>query len=246
MSFITLILGLSAVLAGFVHGLAGFGSILVAVPLFTLVLPPQEAVPLSTILALAINAYLALDLRSKVHLADLLVPLSAALPGVILGITALRALPAPAILTVLGLVLIVFASSQLAGLRVCEISPGLRRAWLLTAGFLSGCLGGAVATHGPPIIITFACQPWPKQRLKATLTAYLLASGMVIATAQTVSGLLTTHTLLQLLSLMPGLAVGVLLGRAAFRRLGERGYRRAICMVLLALGAGLLVRAATA
>ena len=241
-----LLLSLFSVLAGFVHGLAGFGSILVAVPLFTLLLPPQQAVPLSTILALAINAYLAQDMRAKVHWKDILLPLSAALPGVIVGITALRALPAAAILAVLGLVLILFATSQLAGLRACEVSSRLRRAWLLGAGFLSGCLGGAVATHGPPIIVTYTCQPWPKERLKATLTTYLLASGSVIATAQIASGLLTGHTLVQLLSIMPGLAVGVLLGRAAFKRLGERGYRRAICIVLLILGAGLLVRASTA
>lgn len=229
-----------AALAGLVHGLTGFGGILVAVPLFTMVLGATMAVPLASLVAMAVNITLATDLRGQTQWRFILRTLVFALPGVALGLTALRKLPPWSIEALLGVVLLAFAGHQLAG-RQPSRSPSRR--WEVLVGFASGCLGGAIGTHGPPVTIYLASQPWPKDMFKATLTSYLLVSGIVIATGQVATGLINQELLITFAKVSPGLALGIIAGRYAYSHLGDRQYKAAVCTLLLVLGASLLLRA---
>ncbi len=57
------------------------------------------------------------------------------------------------------------------------------------AGFLAGCLGGALGAAGPPVIVYTSLQPWAKDKIKATLQGFFTASGLVVVFLHALNGL---------------------------------------------------------
>lgn len=234
------ILGVVA-LAGLVQGLAGFGSALVAVPMLALLLPMATLVPLVVLLGIL------LSLLNLLHLHQALagVRLGRLLLGYLLGLPAgllflIRA-PAALVLGLLGLGLIGFALWSLAGRRP-------RGRWLrerrLAIGVLSGALGAAYGTNGPPVILHVSAHPeWGNDRQKATLTLFFLFSGCLTGLAQWAGGLLTATVWWLALWSLPALLAGALAGAGLYRRLGEHDYRRLVLLLVLAAGVLLTVRA---
>ncbi|MGE4293690.1 MAG: sulfite exporter TauE/SafE family protein [Desulfovibrio sp.] len=235
------ILCLVVVLAGFVQGLSGFGSVLLSLPLLCLVLPIKTVIPLIALLALCINVWLTIDLRRHIRPRRLGLLLAATLPGVPVGVFLLKTVPAQWLELFVGAVLVLFAlHSLLASAPLCRKPHPL---WALPAGFLSGMLGGSIGTNGPPIILYASVQPWPKDEIKASLTAYFLAAGLLVSGSHAATGLLTPEVLRLFAVALPALAVGVFCGITAYRRLGEGQYRKLVFVALLLLGGMLLARA---
>src|SRR5665647_189277 len=77
-------------LAGFVQGMTGFGSALVAMPLLSLCLDVKGAVPLCTLNSVVITTFLALRLRKNLEGKKIFPLCIAAIPGMIVGITFLK------------------------------------------------------------------------------------------------------------------------------------------------------------
>jgi uncharacterized membrane protein YfcA len=224
-----------------VQGLAGFGSALVAVPLLALVLPMATLVPLMVLLGTLVALLNLLHL----HHAVLGVPLGRLLLGYLLGIPAglsfLTRAPEPLVLGVLGLFLIGFAVLSLAGRQP-------RWHWLrerrVLIGALSGALGGAYGTNGPPVILHVSAHPeWGSDRQKAALTLFFLFSGCMTAAAPWGTGLMTGEVLALLLWSLPVLLVSALAGGWLYRRLGEHDYRRVVLVLVLLAGVLILARA---
>lgn len=110
---------------------------------------------------------------------------------------------------------------------------------------ISGALGGAYSTNGPPVILHVNAQPgWSADRRKATLALFFLFSGIVTALAYGVGGLIDAEVLGLFLWSTPSLLVGTLLGAWLYRRLGEHDYRRLTFALALVTGMLLLGRAA--
>lgn len=61
--FDPLLIGIVFLLAGFIQGMTGFGSALVAIPLLSLFLDIKSAVPLCMLNSLVITSFLALKMR---------------------------------------------------------------------------------------------------------------------------------------------------------------------------------------
>ncbi len=140
---------LAALAAGLTQGLAGFGSVLVALPLLVFFLDLPTAVPLASIWGMTINVMLLAGLWRQVRAARILPLTLAALPGVPLGVYLLRQVPVRLLELSLGLVLIGFSGYVILSRGRTKV---LGRGWEYLAGFLSGCLGGSLAASGPPVI----------------------------------------------------------------------------------------------
>lgn len=230
-------------LAGLIQGLAGFGSALIAVPLLALVLPLSTLVPLMVVLGVILSVLNLLHLHHALSGARLGRLLIGYLIGTPLGLLLLTRAPEPLVLGLLGLGLSAFALLSLSG------RPPRGR-WMreqrLAIGTLSGALGAAYSTNGPPVILHVAAHPeWGGDRQKATLTLFFLASGLLTAAAHWAGGLLTGRVLMLVLWALPALLGGALAGAWLYRRLGEHDYRRVVFVLILLTGLMLLWRAAT-
>ena len=83
----------------------------------------------------------------------------------------------------------------------------------------------------------------PKEMRRALLQTFN-GGIMVAATAgHAIAGNLDRQVWLALAAALPGTLAGAWLGGRLYRRLGDRGYRRVVLLLLLASGAGLVATA---
>lgn len=226
--------------AGLVQGLAGFGSALVAIPLLALFLDLAIAVPLMALTAAIMAVINVIHLRRVVRWRPLVPLLGGYLVGTPLGLYFLVAAPEALVLGLLGLFLTLYAGAALAG-----HSP--RWPWLkkraVTLGTVSGALGAAFSTNGPPVILHVSSQDWPADVKKAVLSLFFFSSSVITVGAFVASGLVTPTVLDLALRAIPALILGTFAGIVLYRRLSAGGYQRLVFSLVLAMGLMMTARA---
>lgn len=227
-------------LAGFIQGFSGFGSVLLSLPLLALFLEPKTAIPLLALVGLLLTMLLLFPLWKDLEGRRVLPLLLGAAPGVPLGVFILKVLNGPVILAVIGTVLVLYA---LYGLVSRGTKKELGKGWAYMTGFISGCFGGAFSASGPPVIVYITLQPWSKELIKATLQGYYLFSGLLVVCSQSLTGLLTEEVWRLFVQSLPALIVGTYSGHFFFGKVREDLYRRVILLLLLCLGVFTIIRA---
>lgn len=154
---IYIVLCIIALFAGFIQGLSGFGSGLLALPFLILFLGVKMAIPLVALYGVALTLLLIVQLRQFWDWKKIYPLCAGSVPGVPVGVWLLNVLDAQIIQWIVGLVLILYALySLLKRPAVMELSNG----WAYLSGFLAGCLGGSISASGPPVIVYTSFQPW--------------------------------------------------------------------------------------
>jgi uncharacterized protein len=226
-------------LASFVLGLAGFGIALVAMAFLPYVMSPVTAIVVLTIYALVFSLVALVPLRRDVSpraMGDLAIGSVAGTP---LGVWVLATLPLSGLTRLIGLMLVIAVTLELRGVMPRTL-PG--RAWGLGAGFLSGLIGGAVGTPGPPVVMYATTQGWSPRTMKGNVMAFFVVNQAVILAGYWWAGLLTRDTLATATAYaLPALA-GVLAGMAMFTRVDAIRFRRLVFGLLLVSGLVLLIR----
>jgi hypothetical protein len=108
-------------------------------------------------------------------------------------------------------------------------------------GFLSGILGGAYNTNGPPIIVYGVLSRWPPDRFRATLQGYFLATGLLIWAGHGIAGLWTPHVLHLFFYSIPVVLLAVWLGSKLSQRIPPGRFNRIIYAALVGVGLVLIV-----
>lgn len=220
-------------MAGFIQGFSGFGSVLLSLPLLALFMDVKTAIPLVALMGVFLTILLLISLWKDLDWDRIWPLLVGALPGVPLGVYILKSLNGRLILIFLGSILVCYS---LYSLFFKVVQRELSRKWAYFTGFLSGCFGGAFSAAGPPVIVYVSVQPWRKELIKVTLQGFYLISGLMVVSAQTVTGMITDRVLeLFLYSLAP-LTIGTYAGHFFFGKIREETYRRVILILLLCLG----------
>jgi uncharacterized membrane protein YfcA len=142
---------------------------------------------------------------------------------------------------VFGLLLLFAAASEMTGL-----TKRLRfRGWVaLTAGALSGFLGGLVGNQGGIRSAALLGFNLPKQTFVATATAIALfvdGARLPIYLASESAELLSLGRWIAVATV--GVTIGTLIGNRTLARLDERVFRRVLAVIIAALGVAMLVRA---
>jgi len=220
-------------------GLTGFGIALVAMAFLPWLMSPVTAIVLLTVYALAFSLAVVVQLRRDLTpraLVDLLIGTVAGTP---IGVWVLASLPVSALNRLIGLVLVVVVVLELRKVMPRRL---VGRAWALAAGFLSGLLGGAVGTPGPPVIVYATTQGWSPRTMKANTMGFFVVNQAVILAGYWWMGLLTREVASVATAFaLPALA-GVGAGVVLFGRLDPARFRRLVFALLAVSGVLLLVR----
>lgn len=225
--------------AGAVQGCTGFGSALVAVPILSLFVDVKIAVVVSSLMGLAINAVLSVQLRAFLSKERILPLFAGAVPGAVLGALFLRNVNEAAILALLGAGLLAYSSYGLfARPLVIRITP-LRSAFV---GLLTGAASAAISAGGPPAVVYVSLSGLAKDQVKATLTGFFAMTGSLVVMGHALGGLTTVHAQTLALFCLPATLAGVALGIRAYGRMSQEGYRKALFVLLAALGVMMLAR----
>jgi len=222
-----------------VFGLTGFGIGLVSLSLLPFLIPPATAVPLMTVYSATFALVMAVQLRRHVVWPCLVELLLGSVVGTPLGVWVLLVLSPGMLRRLIGIVLIAVVVIELRGLYPQRLTG---RSWGLGAGFLSGLLGGAVGTPGPPVVLYAAAQGWKPHPLKATLQAFFVANQAVILAGYWWTGLLTHEVMWLVVAYGLPAVVGLALGMHLFTRVDHVRFRRLVFALLLVTGVVLGVR----
>lgn len=219
----------------------GFGFALVSAPILFALLGPREAVTTGVVVGLLLNG---LTLATERRRPQVLVRDAARLvwwsvPGIALGVLALREVPERPLS-----VLVAIAVLAALALRVRDgraEAPRRPRTWHVpAAGFSAGALSTSTSLSGPPLVFCLLARAARPAQLRDTLAAIFIAESLIALPALLASGTLEMPPVVGTL-LLAGLA-GQLLGRRAFGWLQGERYERA---VLVALALTALVALAT-
>ncbi len=220
-------------LAGFVQGMTGFGSALVAMPLLSLCIDVKSAVPLCTLNSVVITTFLVLRLKKHLDWRKIFPLCLAAIPGIFVGITLLKKADSASLSIGLGVFLIAYSCySLLVKTRPKTMNP----VWSYIAGFLSGAIGAAFSAGGPPTIIYASQSDWDKDEIKATLSGFFLFNSYLNAAAHAVSGMTTAPVLSSFLYSAPFVLLGTVLGSHCYGRMGKAVYLKVIFTFLILMG----------
>lgn len=224
-----------ALLAGFVNGLAGFGTGLVALGLWLHVVDPVLAAPLVVICSVIAQLLSLAYLRPKFDMARLWPFLLAGIAGVPIGVIALDRFEADSFRTALGVFLVVYCAFTLASRRLPVIDWGGRPA-NAAVGFAGGILGGAAGLSGALPTVWCGLKGWGKTEQRAVYQPFNLSILAWALAAQAQQGFVTAEVGRLTLICLPGTLLGVWLGVKAFGHVDDRQFRLVVLWLLLASG----------
>lgn len=231
----------------------GFGDALLAMPLLTLLIGVRAAAPLLTAVSLTVAAMVLLYTRRAVVLRDARGLLLGALPGVPVGVVALRSVPEPLLAGLLGALVAAFGAWRLIRLRIAPPDDPLSAKGANAAGtdgrlaplvgFAAGVLGASTGAGGPPVVVYGVVSGWSPQRFRATLQAFFLCSGTLAAVGYAWAGLWTATTLHLYLAALPGVLLALAVGTRLARRVSAERFAGFVAATVTALGLVLLADA---
>ena len=243
MSNLDLVLAAAVVFfAYFLRGVTGFGSALVAVPLLVQMLPLTTVVPfIATLDVVAALVLTGSGLRGRqVCWSEVWWLLPGSLLGIVVGLQLLVNVDPDTLLTVLGLLVVIFGLRSLLGLHGERI---ISRPWALLAGMAGGGIGAVFSTGGPPYVIYLAHRLRDKGAMRATLSAIFLIDGGLRLAAIMLAGLLWQPDMAwYLLGALPLMGAGLIAGNRVHVGLSARQMAVAVGALLLTSGASLWLR----
>jgi uncharacterized membrane protein YfcA len=228
-----------ALAGGFVSGLAGFGTALMALGIWLYVLPPSLAVPLVLICSVIAQTSTLPSMWKSFDLTLVWPFLIGGLAGVPLG-TRLIAHADPNVFKLtIGVFLLVFP----VALYFNRNLPALRFGGKIAdgaIGFAGGILGGLAGLSGPLPILWASLRRWGKDERRGVFQTF---NWTVLATAlclQAFSGLVELHVVWLALFAFPGTVLGAYIGARVYRAMSDQNFGDLVLGLLFLSGAGLV------
>jgi uncharacterized membrane protein YfcA len=224
-------------LAGTVKGVIGLGLPTVSLALLTVAIDLPTAMALLLVPSFVTNLWQAwVGSHGRKLLARLWPLLLCVVPGIWLGASALRHIDLALLSALLGLLLVIYAMTSLAGL-----SPGLtptQQRWAgPLAGSVNGLLTGMTGSFVVPGVIYLNAIGLSRDQLIQAMGMLFTLSTLLLALALANQRLLDNeHLLLSSAAVLPAI-VGMLIGQRIRRAVSERVFRRVFFLSLFALGA---------
>jgi uncharacterized membrane protein YfcA len=160
---------LALALAGFVQGALGFGFGMVSMSLLPLFILVKESAPLVVIFTLPIVLLVFFAHWRHCDWRDAWLLIIGVCIGIPLGVYVLAMAPQELMLRILGAVLLIFSVQELYRNWRGKKQFHLPKWSGFPIGILSGVLGGAFNSGGPPLVVYLYSQPWKKEKIIGTL-----------------------------------------------------------------------------
>lgn len=232
-------------LATFIRSAFGFGEALVAVPLLAMLMPVQVAAPVAVLVSITVAAVVIVRDWRQIQWRSAARLVLASLFGIPVGLWLLTAVPEAWVKALLGGVIIAFSGFCLINRSPLRLATDKLATDKLAAlfGFVAGVLGGAYGMNGPPLVAYGMFRGWSPPEFRATLQGYFLPASVVVMAGYAMTGLWTAAVTCWYVLALPVIAVAILAGRGANRRLERQVFLRCTHVGLILVGVVLLWQA---
>jgi uncharacterized membrane protein YfcA len=225
--------------AAVLRGFTGFGFALAAVPLASLVMPPQQTVAAVLIMQLGIGFRDCIVEWKHVEPAVIGRLTLGGVVGMPLGVAALALASPSTIRAALG-VLVLVAVALTWKPRPAHHAASARVT--LATGFASGVMHGLAAMAGPPVVAYFLAFERRLHVMRSSLMVFFPLVSLLGLPMVAYAGLLDSAAVILGVIGMPIMLAGGWLGTHGFRRWGGRSYRPVALAALLATAAASILR----
>jgi uncharacterized membrane protein YfcA len=220
-------------IASTVKGLTGFGFALTSLPLLSIFLAPQTAVPLITICSVFLDGYTLYEARKEVQYREIIPLVASGITGMLLGTYFLVSLDSQLIRLFIGVITVLFTLASFIGIKY-KISN--TRLASIPVGLLSGVLGGSMSISGPPIVLFFNNQDIEKQSFRANLIAYFFCLYLATVPAYFFGNLITVNLIKSSALMVPVMFIGASIGIRLSRKVNEKIFKRVALLLILVTG----------
>lgn len=227
--------------AAFMQKVSGFGFGLIAVPLMSLVVSPQRAVIIATLLGLFTTT-----MQAWVEREHTVVPVArrlfaGACVGMPFGLMVYVAVPANGLRLVLGVVVIVAAFILSRGF---TLQHGNTMAEYVV-GAISGVLNTSVSTNGPPLVFLLQARGYDPHTFRGTITRVFLYSNLVSVSMFVAAGKVHRTPAMVALSAIPVVLVMQWLGARAQQHVKGDRFRALVLGLMFASGISAIIAGLT-
>ncbi|NOR62277.1 MAG: TSUP family transporter [Rhodobacteraceae bacterium] len=237
-------LAAGAAAGGFINGLAGFGTALLALGFWLQIMPPVMAVSMVVVMSVATGLQGVWVVRHALfdhpkRLARFAIP---GLVGVPLGVAALAIIEPQFLKVSIGGMMVIYGGFFAFRKSLPQLAqPTPVRDSVI--GFLGGVLGGATSLSGALPTMWCALRPWSKSETRAVLQPYNMVILSIAALLFLLRGHYTWGVVQQLLLALPVSVLSAQVGLALFKRLSDSQFRRLLIMLMFISGVILLGKA---
>jgi len=235
------VLALGAASAGFVNGLAGFGTSLFALGWWLQVMAPIDAVAMSLAISVLTGIQGVWIVRHAIEIKALARFLLPAFIGLPIGLALLDRLSPEPLKLLIALFLLGYGA-YFTWQRQLPSLTGATPVLDAVIGFLGGLLGALAGLSGALPTVWLSLRAWPKAKIRAILqpfnTIVLGIAAILLAFKGTYDGKVLTALALA----TPIALASSQLGIAVFRRINDAVFRRLLIVLMLASGIVLLAR----
>jgi uncharacterized membrane protein YfcA len=228
-----------ALAGGFVSGLAGFGTALVALGIWLYVLPPAIVVPLVLISSIVAQTSTLPSVWRSIDFKLAWPFLIGGLAGVPLG-TMLTAYADPGAFKLsVGVLLLVFPTALYFNRTPMAFRFGGRIADG-TIGFAGGILGGLAGLSGPIPILWASVRGWGKDERRGVFQTFNWTVLFAAFCLQAGTGFVTREVAWLALLALPTTIAGAWIGARTYRVLSDNNFRDVVLGLLFLSGVGLV------
>ncbi len=224
---------------GFVSGLAGFGTGLMALGFWLYVIDPAAASTLVAVCSVAAQAQTIPAIWHAVEPKRVGPMLMTGLLGVPVGTMLLADIDPVLFRLGIGILLVTYSAFMLLARRPRQFSWGGRPADA-AIGFGGGILGGLSGLSGPLPTAWATLRGWPKDEARGVFQVFNLVILAAVVVWHIVSGLMTRELAELIVIAVPGACAGAWLGVKAYLRLSDRRFREVVLYLLGASGLSLM------
>jgi hypothetical protein len=233
------LLFIGALAGGFVSGLAGFGTALMALGIWLYVLPPSIAVPLVLICSIVAQTSTLPSFWRSIDFGLVWPFLIGGLAGVPLG-TMLIARADPDVFKMsVGVLLLVFPTALYFNRAPIAWRFGGRLADA-AIGFTGGILGGLAGLSGPIPTLWASVRGWGKDERRGVFQTFNWTILTASLGLQAGTGFITADVAWFALFALPGTIFGAWLGARTYRVLSDKNFRDVVLGLLFLSGVGLV------
>jgi len=217
----------------------GFGDALIAMPLLVLFISVKTATPVVAVMGFTISVAILYDDWRHITLKSIWVLVLFSLIGIPIGLLFLKGAAEDIIKITLSFVLIAFGIYKL--LKPDYFVLRTRKLAFLF-GLISGILGGAYNTNGPPIIIYGTLRQWKPEMFRAVLQGVFLPTNFFIIIGHGIAGLWTKDVWHLMVFSMPVIFISIILGNKLNKIIPAEKFSKYVYLFLIVIGLVLLFR----
>jgi len=224
---------------GFVSGLAGFGTALMALGIWLYVLPPSLAVPLVLICSIVAQSWTLPSMWRSFDLSLVCPFLIGGLAGVPIGILLIAHADPRIFRLSMGILLLLFPVALLFNRTPMAFRFGGKVADG-TIGFAGGILGGLAGLSGPLPILWASVRGWGKGERRGVFQIFNWTILLAALCLQIVGGLVKPDIGWLTLIALPGTIFGARVGAKLYHVMSDRNFTDVVLVLLFLSGVALV------